>query len=113
MTDSNKETNNRFHERLEQNLAPGLSAKELVMQIVRAALESEFGPGFTHSKGFDKMVGTIADTIVANPDLRRESLAIASTYIGKKVKVTKHPLLNIPQITGTKKENKRMENWQS
>ena len=106
MTDSNKETNSRFRERLEANITPGQSAKELVIQIVRAALESEFGPAFTHSRGFDKMVSAIADTIVANPDLRRESLSIASTYIGKKVKVVKSPLPKMPQ--NLKNEDKRI-----
>ena len=108
MTDSNKEEmNGRFHERLEERLSPGQSAKELVEQIVRSALEAEFGPAFTHSKGFGKMVSTIADAIVANPDLRRESLSIASTYIGKKVKVTRslpHPIMqNIKNINNDDK----------
>lgn len=88
MPDSNKEGDGRFATRLEETLSPGLSAKELVERIVRAALETEFGPGFTHSKGFDKMVSTIADAIVTNPDLRRESLSIASAYIGKKIKIS-------------------------
>lgn len=81
----------RFDERLKERLDPGLSAKEMVEGIVRSALEAEFGPTFAHSKGFSKMVSTIADTIVANPDLRRESLSIASRYIEKKIKVTKAP----------------------
>ena len=81
----------RFGEKLEGSLSPGLSAKEMVEKIVHAALDSEFGHGFTHSKGFDKMVSTIADTIVANPELRRQSLSIASTYMGKKIKVSKAP----------------------
>jgi len=81
----------RFDERLKEKLNPGLPAKEMVEMIVRSALEAEFGPTFAHSKGFDKMVGAIADTIVANPDLRRESLSIASSYIEKKIKVTKAP----------------------
>jgi len=89
MTDSNKESSGRFHEKLSESIDLGLSAKELVEKIVRAALEAEFGGGFTRSKGFDKMVGTIADVMVANPDLRRQSLSIASSYIGKKIQVTR------------------------
>jgi len=85
MTDSNKNpaANERFGELLEGLIQPGLPAKELVMRIVRATLETEFGRGFTLSKGFDKMIGTIADAIVTNPDLRRESLVIASKYMTK------------------------------
>jgi len=77
----------RFAARLQELISPGLSAKELIEIIVRAALEAEFGPSFTHSRGFDKMVSTIADSIVANPELRRQSLAIASEYLGKKIAV--------------------------
>ena len=88
MVDSNKEGGNRFAARLEETLSPGLSAKELAECIVRAALETEFGPSFAHSKGFDKMVSTIADAIVTNPDLRHKSLSVASMYLGKKIKVS-------------------------
>jgi hypothetical protein len=81
----------RFQENLEKTMSPNLSAKDMVQQIVRSALEAEFGTAFTRSKGFDKMVSTIADTIVANPDLRRESLSIASRFIERKVEITKSP----------------------
>jgi hypothetical protein len=89
MVDSNKEMENPFDSRLEEVISPGLTAKELVEKIVRAVLETEFGPTFTRTRGFDKMLNTIADTIVANPDLRRQSLSVASTYIGRKIQVSK------------------------
>ena len=73
-----------FEKRLEALLSPSLSAKELIEKIVRAALEVEFGPSFTLSKGFDKMLSAIADAVVTNPDLRRQALAVASVYISKK-----------------------------
>ncbi|MBU0687669.1 MAG: hypothetical protein KKB81_07500 [Candidatus Margulisbacteria bacterium] len=73
-----------FEKRLEDLLSPSLSAKELIENIVRAALEVEFGSTFTLSRGFDKMTGAIADAVVTNPELRRQALAIASLYISKK-----------------------------
>jgi hypothetical protein len=79
----------RFAGRLSELIYTGLPAKELINRIITAALEAEFGASFTRSKGFDKMVNTIADTIVANPDLRRQSLAIASRYMDKGVRVSK------------------------
>jgi hypothetical protein len=75
----------RFESRLEETLQPTLSAKELIENIVRTALEVEFGHSFTISPGFAKMVSTIADAIVTNPELRRQALAIASIYIGRKL----------------------------
>jgi len=72
-----------FEEKLEKSINPNLSAKELAERIVSAALESEFGRSFTLSPGFAKMVNTLADSIVTNPDLRRQALAVASVYIKK------------------------------
>jgi hypothetical protein len=72
-----------FEEKLQNTLDQNLSAKELAERIVVAALESEFGKSFTMSRGFAKMVNTLADSIVTNPELRRQALAVASTYINK------------------------------
>lgn len=72
-----------FEEKLEKALDPNLTAKELAERIVTAALESEFGKSFTMSRGFAKMVNTLADSIVTNPELRRQALAVASAYIKK------------------------------
>ena len=72
-----------FEEKLENLVDPSLSAKELAERIVTAALESEYGKTFTLTPGFAKMVNTLADSIVTNPELRRQALAIASTYIQK------------------------------
>ena len=72
-----------FEEKLEKSIESNLTAKELAERIVIAALESEFGKSFTLSRGFDKMVNTLADSIVTNPELRRQALAVASTYIKK------------------------------
>ena len=70
-----------FEEKLGSTLDPNLTAKELAERIVTAALESEFGKSFTISRGFAKMVSTLADSIVTNPELRRQALAVASVYI--------------------------------
>lgn len=72
-----------FKDKLEQTLQANLTAKELAGRIVLAALESEYGRGFTLSPGFAKMVDTLADSIVANPELRRQALAVASSCIKK------------------------------
>lgn len=72
-----------FKDKLAENIHANLSAKELAERIVLAALESEYGKNFTLTPGFAKMVNTLADSIVTNPDLRRQALAIASHYISK------------------------------
>ncbi len=72
-----------FEEKLANTLDQNLSAKELAERIVIAVLEAEYGKSFTTSRGFAKMVNTLADSIVTNPDLRRQALAIASTYLDK------------------------------
>jgi hypothetical protein len=78
-----------FSMRLEDTLEPTHSAKELIERIIKAALEVEFGPSFTLSKGFDRMVSTIADSVITNPELRRQALSVASVCIGKKIAVSK------------------------
>ena len=70
-----------FDEKLGKSLSQNLTAKELAECIIVAALESEFGRSFTLNAGFAKMVKTLADSIVTNPELRRQALAVASTYI--------------------------------
>jgi hypothetical protein len=72
-----------FKDKLEENIHSNLTAKELAERIVLAALECEYGKNFTLTPGFAKMVNTLADSIVTNPDLRRQALAIASHYINK------------------------------
>ena len=78
-----------FGNKLQQILEPSLSAKDLIDKIVRTALEIEFGPIFTTNRSFGKMVSVIADSIITNPDLRRQALAIASIYISRKMTVEK------------------------
>ena len=78
-----------FHSRMLETIGPGSSAKELIEKIVRSALEVEFGSSFTLSPGFTKMVSKIADSVVTNPELRRQALSIAGTYINKKMEETK------------------------
>jgi hypothetical protein len=73
-----------FESRLGEAINPALTAKELAERIVVAALECEYGRNFTLSPGFAKMVNTLADSIVANPELRRQALAVASYYLNKK-----------------------------
>ena len=78
-----------FHTRMLEQIAPGSSAKELIEKIVKSALEVEYGSAFTLSPGFAKMVSKLADVVVTNPELRRQALSIASTYIDKKTEEIK------------------------
>lgn len=72
-----------FEAKITVNLNNGLSAKEMAEIMVMAALEAEYGRNFTMAPGFAKMVNTLAEVLVTNPDLRRQALAIASYYIKK------------------------------
>jgi hypothetical protein len=78
-----------FHSRMLERIDPRSSAKELVEGIVKSALEVEYGSGFALSSGFGKMVSKIADVVVSNPELRRQALSVAGTYIDKKMEETK------------------------
>lgn len=78
-----------FHNRMLEQIEPGCSAKELVERIVKSALEVEFGSAFTLNPGFTRMVSKIADSMITNPDMRRQALSVASTYINKKMEETK------------------------
>lgn len=73
-----------FEEKIGLLIQPNHSSKEMARQIVIAALETEFGKTFTMSPSFAKMVDTLADVIVTNPDLRRQALSVSSYYIKKK-----------------------------
>lgn len=81
-----QESFDRFSEKLKVTLEQNLPAKELIEKVVRSALEVEYGPDFARSKGFPKMVSTIADAIITNPELRQQSLAVASMHLSKKNK---------------------------
>ena len=72
-----------FEEKIANSVNAGLSAKEMAERFVVAALEAEYGKAFTMSPGFAKMVNTLAEMIVTNPDLRRQALSLASVYIKK------------------------------
>jgi hypothetical protein len=72
-----------FEEKISSGLHPSLSAREMAERIVTAVLEAEYGRTFTMSPNFAKMVSTLADILVTNPELRRQALGIASTYIKK------------------------------
>jgi hypothetical protein len=72
-----------FEEKISNSMHPSLSAKEMAEHFVIAALEAEFGKAFTLSPGFAKMVSTLAEMIVTNPDLRRQTLSVASMLIKK------------------------------
>lgn len=72
-----------FEERVSGVIHPSLTAKEMAEHFVIAALEAEYGKAFTLSPGFAKMVSTLAEMIVTNPDLRRQTLSAASLLIKK------------------------------
>ena len=68
-----------FREKLGKTIRPTLPVKELAGFVVRAALEVEYGEPFTKSPFSDRMISTIADSIMTNPDLRQELLTVATT----------------------------------
>ncbi|MBN3033167.1 MAG: hypothetical protein JW873_03640 [Candidatus Saganbacteria bacterium] len=72
-----------FESKMTDSLHPSLTAREMAEHFVVAVLEAEYGQAFTRSPGFDKMVGTLAEMIVTNPELRRQTLAVASALIKK------------------------------
>jgi len=80
-----------FKEKISGNLSPTLSANEIAEKIVMAALEVEFGRSFilshqsrfTSARSFAKMVKSIAEAIVTNPDLRRQALHLARSLSEK------------------------------
>ena len=74
---------NVFEERAATVMHPSLSAKEMAEHFIVAALEAEYGKAFTLSPGFAKMVNTLAEMMVTNPELRRQTLLAASLLIKK------------------------------
>ena len=72
-----------FEEKVAAVVSPIHSSKETARHIVIAALETEFGKAFTMSPNFAKMVNTLAEVIVTNPELRNQSQAVASYFIKK------------------------------
>jgi hypothetical protein len=80
-----------FREKLRKVLTPVLPAKELATQVVRAALETEYGQAFTGAPFYDRMVSTIADTIVTNPELRREILSMVDPFVKEKTEDGSQP----------------------
>lgn len=72
-----------FEEKISGSMTATLSAKQIAERTVIAALEAEYGRAFTLSPNFAKMVDALAEIIVTNPDLRRQTLAIASSFIKK------------------------------
>jgi len=73
-----------FRERVKDIIDPSQPAKETVENMVKAALEVEFGSSFSFNPRFPKMVSKIADSILTNQELRRQALAVASTYMSEK-----------------------------
>lgn len=73
-----------FEEKITNDIQPSLSAKEMAEKLVIAVLEAEYGRAFTTSPGFARMVSTLAEIVVTNPDLRRQTLSVASALIKKK-----------------------------
>jgi len=71
----------QFEEKIAAEVKAGLSAREIAEKMVIAVLEAEYGKTFTLSPNFAKMVDTLTEVVVTNPDLRRNALAVASSYI--------------------------------
>lgn len=76
-----------FRERLEKKIVPTMTAKDMAFSIVKTALEIEFGPSFTTFKGSDKMIRKIADSVMVNPQLRRQALTISTFVLDKKIHI--------------------------
>ncbi|OGC34674.1 hypothetical protein A2311_05515 [candidate division WOR-1 bacterium RIFOXYB2_FULL_48_7] len=74
----------QFEENIFNSVNQGLTAKQIAEKTVVAALEAEYGKTFTFSPHFAKMVDVLAEIIVTNPDLRRQTLSMASRYLQKK-----------------------------
>ena len=72
-----------FKERIACDAHPALPAKEMARKVVVAALEAEYGKTFTFNPHFAKMVDALAEMLVTNPDLRRQTLSVASALFKK------------------------------
>lgn len=72
-----------FEEKILTGMDPTLTARQIAERMVIAALEAEYGKTFTLSRNFAKMVDALSEILVTNPELRRQTLAVASTYIRK------------------------------
>jgi hypothetical protein len=84
ITEERPEGVSLFRRELKSALHPNLPAKDLISTIVRTALEVHMGKSFTLVKGFDKMVEKIAAAVMADPTLRRQSLAAVSLVLENK-----------------------------
>ncbi len=76
-----------FRERLEKYLMSTMPARDMVFFIVKSALEIELGPNFTLMNGSDKMIRKIADSVLVNPQLRRQALSISTNILDKKINI--------------------------
>ena len=70
-----------FEEKISTDMNPALSARQIAEKMVIAALEAEYGKTFTLSKNFVKIVDALSEILVTNPELRRQTLSVASNYI--------------------------------
>lgn len=51
-----------------------------LQSMVKVALAAEFGPSFLHQTGSKKMVQTITQGILSDPELRRQAMVIIDRY---------------------------------
>lgn len=72
---------NLFKEKLQKSMHPNLTTKELADLMVLAALETEYGQTFNLNPGFASMISTLGNSILNNPELRRQALAITNLYL--------------------------------
>ncbi|OGC21220.1 hypothetical protein A2291_03175 [candidate division WOR-1 bacterium RIFOXYB2_FULL_42_35] len=72
---------NLFKEKLTRTMHPNLTAKELADLMVNAVLETEYGQTFSLSPGYAGMISTLGNSILNNPELRRQALAITNIYL--------------------------------
>ena len=84
----------QFRQKLTKAIDPYLPAKDLAACAVRVALEIEYGPAFAGGELSDKMIDTIANTIMTNPELRREMLSMVSPILSEKIGQQKNSALN-------------------
>ncbi len=90
----------QFKEALAETVNPYLPAKELVVQVVRTALNVQYGGAFTKSSFSARMVDTIASTIITNPELRRQVFVMVDPIL--KVKADNDTKQNRGKSTATR-----------
>jgi hypothetical protein len=76
---------NKFTSNLKMILKPNISVRETIEDVVKSALEVEFGASFLKEKSFAQMQKVITDAIVSSRDLKEQTLAVASDVLRERL----------------------------